>query len=355
MRILSKILLGILLLFACSANVIAVENSSTPTILVLPDNMQFDSTNYAIYPDASIIFATDLINDIKRTSDIKIVSMKSIRDAIRSNSKINTLTNKALKEFKYNYNIAFIDLRAIAKYFKTDYVLLITSQTDSQNYFLRRTVWDFLNIPGTTVIDPVYKLCTYVALINVNEETILWDKTFYKRIGTMESRMIAQNLAPETEQLQKIKQYSQNNFTPTVSLYIRGVLSPNRVIAEKGTFTVPYGKTVRIPSPTPPNTQIREATIAIKTGKAIKKGTITTGKAIKKGAIKTGKAIKTHTKINRTKPQDIEIDNIETDIPAIDKQEVTPEINEVKNLSKPRSAVPRRIYKNNYGVMINEL
>ena len=35
-------------------------------ILVLPDNIDFNSTNYYIYPDSSIMFASDTINEIKK-------------------------------------------------------------------------------------------------------------------------------------------------------------------------------------------------------------------------------------------------------------------------------------------------
>lgn len=197
-----------------------------PKLLVLPDNVQFDSTNYYVFPDASTIFASDTINELKKGRKIEIVSMTEIRDALRKNTKLNILTKKALNEFKYNYNIPFVDFRAIAHQFSTDKVLVITSQTDTQNYLLRRTFWDFINLPGTTVVDPVYKLATYAALIDVDKEEIIWQSTFYKNIGSMESRMIAGSFAPATEQLQKIRFYSEFCLSPQVARIVQAKVAP---------------------------------------------------------------------------------------------------------------------------------
>lgn len=222
MRKLFKVLL-IIVGFALTAQLSFAEEYK---VLVLPDNIQFESTNYYVYPDSSILFASDTINEIKKSGKIEIVSMAEVRDALRSNPHLSILTKKALKEFKYNYNIAFVDLKAIAKYFGTNKVLIITSQTDIQNYFLRRTLWDFLNIPGKSVIDPAYKMSTYVALIDVDKEFVLWQHTYYKNIASLECRIIAQNFAPATQQLEKIKFYSLYFLSPDIAKVIQEKILP---------------------------------------------------------------------------------------------------------------------------------
>lgn len=203
-------------------------------VLVLPDNIQFDSTNYLVYPDSSVIFASDTINELKKNGRVDTVSMTEIRDALRKDVHLNVLTKKALKEFKYNYNIPFVDFKSIARCFGTNKVLVITSQTDVQNYFLRRTLWDFLNIPGATVIDPAYKLSTYAALIDVDKETVIWENTYYKTIASMENRMIAQSFAPATEQLQKVKFYSTYFLSPEVSRMVQAKILPPPILNPQG-------------------------------------------------------------------------------------------------------------------------
>lgn len=215
---------------------VGVQKSQAETyrLLVLPDNIQFESTNYLVYPDSSIIFASDIINSIKEDGRIEIVSMAEVRDALRKNVKVKVTTKNALKEFKYNYNIPFVDLQSIAHHFSTNKVLIITSQTDIQNYMLRRTIWDFLNIPGATVIDPAYKLSTYAALVDVDKEQVLWQNTYYKSINTMEGRIIAQNFAPATEQLEKVRLYSTSFLSPTVAGIVQSKILPPPILSPGG-------------------------------------------------------------------------------------------------------------------------
>lgn len=207
-------------------------------VLVLPDNIQFDSTNYLIYPDSSVIFASDTINEIKKDGRIQTVSMTEVRDTLRKNTKISILTRKALKEFKYNYNIPFVDFKEIAACFSTDKILIITSQTDIQNYFLQRTVWDFLNIPGATVINPAYKMSTYAVLIDVKKELVVWENLYYKKISSMENRMVAQNFAPATEQLEKIKSYSSIFLSPDIARLVAAKILPPPLPTEPGETAV---------------------------------------------------------------------------------------------------------------------
>lgn len=216
-------------LFVCLLFIFFIAQTSWAEeykVLVLPDNIQFDSTNYYIYPDASVIFATDTINQIKKNGKIQTIGMSDVRDALRKNTKLNILTKKALKEFKYNYNIAFVDFKAIAHNFDTDKVLVITSQTDFQNYVLRCSPWHVLNIPGMSSIDPAYKVSTYVALIDVDKEQIIWQNTYYKNISSFDHRIIAQNFAPATEQLEKIKFYSDFLLSPHIANIVETKLLP---------------------------------------------------------------------------------------------------------------------------------
>lgn len=222
MKKLFKLFLCLLIVFLATQ----ISQAEEYKVLVLPDNIQFESTNYYVYPDSATIFASDTINELKKDGRIQTVSMTEVRDAMRKNTKLNLLTKNALKEFKYNYNIPFVDFRAIAHYFSTDKVLVITSQTDVQGFFLRRTLWNFFNIPGASVVDPAYKLSTYAALIDVDKEEVIWQNTYYKTIAALECRMIAQNFAPATEQLERIKAYSSYFVSPTIAKVVQTKVLP---------------------------------------------------------------------------------------------------------------------------------
>lgn len=212
------LVLGLFMTQACQAE--------DQKILVLPDTIQFDRTNYYIFPDSATMFATDTINEFKKDGRVQTVSMAEVRDTLRKNVAVYVLTKKALKEFKYNYNISFVDLKSIAHQFSTSKVLVITSQTDYQNYLLKRTLWDVLNIPGMKTVSPTYKLSTYVAFVDVDKEQIIWQNTYYKTISSFEDRMVAQNFAPATEQLEKIKFYSAYLLSPHIATTVEAKMFP---------------------------------------------------------------------------------------------------------------------------------
>lgn len=202
-------------------------------ILVLPDSIQFDSTNYFVYPDASVMFASDTINALKQTDRVKTVSMGEIRDSFRKNQRLRLLSSHALKEYKYNYNVDFVDLKKIANTFSVDKVLLISSTTDVQNYVLRRTLWDFLNIPGAAVIDPAYKVSTHASLVDVEKEKVLWQQTYYKKLATVENRMIAVSFAPANEQLERINSYS-SFLSLDIAQKVQSKILPQPVLTVEG-------------------------------------------------------------------------------------------------------------------------
>jgi hypothetical protein len=225
---------------------VQISRAEDYRVLVLPDNIQFDSTNYYIYPDSSIMFASDTINEFKKDGRITTVSMTEVRDTLRKNTKLSILTRKALKEFKYNYNVPFVDFKAIAQCFNTNKILVITSQTDVQNYFLRRSICDFFNIPGTAVVDPAYRLSTYAVLIDVDKEQVLWQNTYYKTISSLSGRIIANNFAPATEQLEKLRTYSTYLLSPHIARMVETSILPPPI-------TLPNGKIVNISNQKVPN------------------------------------------------------------------------------------------------------
>jgi len=242
-----KKFLKILTILLCLLSAIKPCSAEEYKILVLPDSLQFSSTNYYIYPDASVIFASDTINCLKQLGNkVQTVSMGDVRDQFRKNQMLKQLSEHALKEFKYNYNVDFVDLKRIANSFSVDKVLLISSTTDVQNYFLRRTIQDFLNIPGCSVIDPAYRLSTTVSLVDVEKEEVLWQQSYYKNIGSMENRMIAVGFAPAGEQLEKIKLYS-TFLASSIAQKVEFKILPPPVLSVEGNLV----NTIQAPAQTP--------------------------------------------------------------------------------------------------------
>jgi len=199
-------LVGVVLFFTQSA--FAVEQYK---VLVLPDNIVTEDAaiDSFIYNQTSEFFSNEIITLLNKTDYITTPTVSDERKLLKSNPKYMIPARDLTNKFKTSYNIDYPKLKKVAGANNYRYALLLTSSIDAENYVLRRTLWDFLNIPGATVIDPAYKISTYAVLIDTSSNSVLWSNTFYKTISVVESRILTRGPSPQTEQLQKIRDYSR--------------------------------------------------------------------------------------------------------------------------------------------------
>lgn len=178
-------------------------------VLVIPDNIVTDNVavDSYIYNATSEFFANEVINLLNQTDYIKSPTVSEERARLKNNPSYMIPARNLTNKFKTSYNVDYTQLKKISN--QSRYILLITSSIDSENYILRRTFWDFINIPGATVVDPAYKINTYAVLIDLQKNVVLWSNTFYKTISVVENRIITRGPSPQTEQLQKIRDYSR--------------------------------------------------------------------------------------------------------------------------------------------------
>ena len=222
------IIVGIIFLFAPFAS------AKDYKVLVIPDNIVTENNvlDSYIYNDSSEFFADDIVTLLNRTDYIGAPTVSEIRAQYKQDpSALITAKNVAAK-FQRSYNLDYIALKKLADKSNARYVLLLTSYVDAENYILRRTLWDFLNIPGATVIDPAYKLSTYAVLIDTEKNLKLWSDTYYKTISVCENRIITRGPSPQTEQLQKIKDYSRY-LSPQIAQNIQQQVLPPSVLAKE--------------------------------------------------------------------------------------------------------------------------
>ena len=203
-------------------------------VLVIPDNIVTDniSVDSYIYNASSEFFADDIITKLNSTDFINAPTVSETRDLYKKDPSSILTARNLTNKFRTNYNIDYVSLNKLAQKADSKYVLLITSYLDHENYVLRRTLWDFLNVPGATVIDPAYKISTYAVLIDTEKNKKLWSDTYYKTISTCENRIITRGASPQTEQLQKIKDYSKY-ISPQIAQNVQLNVLPSDVLAEE--------------------------------------------------------------------------------------------------------------------------
>ena len=203
-------------------------------VLVLPDNIvtENEAIDSYIYNATSEFFANEVVNILNQTDYIKSPTVSEERKLLKSNPSYMIPAKNLTTKFKTSYNIDYAQLKKVAAQANAKYALLLTSTIDSENYILRRTFWDFINIPGATVIDPAYKINTYAALVDVQKNIVLWSNTFYKTISVVENRIITRGPSPQTEQLQKIRDYSRM-ICPEIAQNVQVKVLPPEVYSKE--------------------------------------------------------------------------------------------------------------------------
>lgn len=203
-------------------------------LLVIPDNIVTENAaiDSFIYNASAEFFADEIVTILDDTDYISTPHVSEVRAVLKKDSSGMLAAKNLTSRFQTSYNIDYPSLKKIANKFDKRYVLLITSFIDSENYILRRTPWDFLNIPGASVIDPAYKVSTYAVLVDTKNNNKLWADTYYKTISVCENRIITRGASPQTEQLAKIKDYSRY-VCPQIAQNVQQHILPEDVYAKE--------------------------------------------------------------------------------------------------------------------------
>lgn len=205
-------------------------------VLVIPDNIANPPVlDSFIYEESAEFFATQIINTLNMSGTIESPTVSEVRQKLQRSPRLVASTKSSLLRFKKSYNVDFVNAKKLAMMYNTNKILLITTSADAQNYFMRRTFWDFLDVPGASVIDPAIKLSTYAVLIDTDRNIELWSDTFYKTISSCENRMVANTMTPATIQLEKVKDYSRM-LAPEIAQSVQVKVVPKTMLTKENTI-----------------------------------------------------------------------------------------------------------------------
>lgn len=208
-------------------------------VLVVSDNLASKPCLDAfVYEESAEFFANQVINRLNLSGTVEAPTISEVREKLKRNERLYLETRESLLRFKKEYNINYVTVGKLAKMYGVNKVLLLTTTADAQNYFIRRTFWDFLNIPGATVIDPAIKLSTYAVLVDTDRMVNIWEDTFYKTISSCEARMVTTNLQPQTQQLEKVRDYSRM-LGPQIAHHVQASIVPAVTLTRENEIT--YG------------------------------------------------------------------------------------------------------------------
>ena len=294
MKFVVKILLLILFIFTQQSFSYAKDIK----VLVLTDTLVKKEQNAFVYSEAADLISNDVVNYLNNVRGFNAPTVSYIKQVVNNGGdKYKQLVQKTMFDFKNTYNVDFMALKQINTKFNANWIMLITSNMDVQNYFLRRTVWDFLNIPGAAVVDPAVRLSTQVYLIDPYRQTIVWQNNYQKLISSRENRMIATNFQPQTEQMEWIKRHSRMYLAPQI-------VQELQFIAYNVDEYSNYFKHPEIVKTNPlvvDSAKLNAQRGAVIAGRGTKRYGARAGRATKRGAVKVYNKTKTGIKNQKTK------------------------------------------------------
>ena len=198
-----------LFLVFCASSESFASQKQIKTVAVISDVGHRNGTNYLICGAASDIIASDIVNRINSTGGMRAPLLGETMAQITTKS-IPLYYVTFFNEYKYNYNVDFVNLKRVTKTIQADYFLMVTSGLDVQSGFLKDTWWNKLNIPGMDPVKPTYKLATLITLIDRKTYNVLWQDMYVRDIEAHNYDLGIVQFSPSYSQLSKIRKYSRN-------------------------------------------------------------------------------------------------------------------------------------------------
>ncbi len=208
-KIFGVVLVIILGLSSLNLKTFAVENSEKQIkILVLSDRVEQANAKYFIYPQISELIASEVINRLNNDGTIKAPTLSDVKLQLRY-PDLTRSSRTLLNNYRATYDIDYVALRKIAKYFDVTNVLFVTGAVDTTSDFLKPTWWSRLNVPGENVVKSEFKIYTYMALVDLNSEVVKWQNVYERNIEAPEFGLADLNYSPDAKQLVKVKKSSE--------------------------------------------------------------------------------------------------------------------------------------------------
>lgn len=216
------LLLAAICLYGCNS-VFAIQRKA-PVIVVLSDTGHRNGTTYLICGAASDIIASDIINKMNQTGRINAPLLGENMSRITQRN-IPLYYDTFFKEYKYNYNVDFVNLKRVTRNIPADYVLMVTSGLDIQSQLFKETWWNKWGISSSQPIEPTYKLITMLTLVDKKTYRVVWQDLYQRDIKAQNMDLGITQFSPNYSQLAKIKKYS-NTMSEYVTAKIDEVVNP---------------------------------------------------------------------------------------------------------------------------------
>lgn len=198
-------------------------------VVVLPADIFSVCENYFCFPEPSEIVADDVIKTLNTYKYISAYTLSDIRSRMNDDAQLKITTQSFLDQFNQNEKIDFPKLQIIAKEFGVKSIILISSYAVNDKSNTKRDLWEIMEISNAFKTTYPFTLTTRAILTDNVNNVVMWSGKYNKTVTNSDGLFSAENQTVAASQLEKIKLYSKNNISQTISQNIRLRFFPKEV------------------------------------------------------------------------------------------------------------------------------
>ena len=174
---------------------------------ILTDTILTPINYYNAYFRTPEFFASDIRHELLRKG-VTVVAPDDVELALKK-AGLRQHDLEALQGLQQGYNLDYQLLKKVAKSIGVKKIVIITMGMDIQRDFLKNTFWNILNVSGQDVVNPTHRVSVYAALVDVNNENVLWESIYAKNIRNNKMKNLDTTISNNYEGMLRLKEYSK--------------------------------------------------------------------------------------------------------------------------------------------------
>lgn len=221
-RGLVRVILPIFALFLMTGKSFALEK-----IGIITDTLLTPVNYYNAYFRTPEFFAVDIRGELL-DKNVQVVPITDTQEALKK-AGLRQYDLEALQGLQQGYNIEYPLLKKAAKKLNVTKMIVVTMGMDIQRDFLKNTGWNIANVPGMDVVNPTHRVSVYVAFVDVEKETVLWESIYAKNIRNNKMKNLDTTISNNYEGMLRLKEYSKY-ISPDIAYNVKmKLINPNFV------------------------------------------------------------------------------------------------------------------------------
>ena len=191
---------------------IFIINICTPcnaaeTIGIITDTLLTPVNYYNAYFKTPEFFATDIRGHLLKKG-VKVVAIDDTREKLKKIG-LRQYDLEALQGMQQGYNLDYKFLKKIGKCIGVKKIIIVTMGMDVQRDFLKNTMWNIFNVSGMDVVNPTHRVSVYTALVDINNENVIWESIYAKNIRNNKMKNLDTTISNNYEGMLRLKEYSK--------------------------------------------------------------------------------------------------------------------------------------------------